>query len=64
MPKGEDIVFTDRVRAAGFDIYADFEVQCGHDKVMRLQWPKDRLDPDLAVSDWMSSVYDAPVVQE
>lgn len=62
--RGEDICFTDRAREAGFDIYADFECQCGHDKLLRLAWPTDLLDPELSVEDWMTSAYDAPVVQE
>jgi hypothetical protein len=64
LSKGEDICFTDRVRAAGFDIYVDFEVQCGHDKTMRLHWPTDLIDAELDAKDWCVTAFDAPVEQE
>lgn len=57
MPRGEDICFTDRVRAAGFPIYADFEVRCTHDKMMTLGWPDDALSEDLDPEDWRLSAF-------
>jgi len=62
MKKGEDIMFSERVRAAGFRIYADFEVQCYHEKLMALQWPKDAIDNELSVDEWKITAFDAPAV--
>ncbi len=62
MPKGEDIMFTDRVRAAGFKMYADFECRCTHEKVLTLQWPSKKVDPELDIEDWKVSAFDLPVV--
>lgn len=64
MLKGEDISFTDRVRAAGFKLYADFEVRCVHDKLMCLGWPQEALAKDLSVEDWRVTAFDNPVEQE
>lgn len=61
MPRGEDICFTDRVRAAGFKMYVDFEVHCTHDKTMGLIWPPDCTKPELAVEDWRLSAFDPNV---
>lgn len=58
--KGEDVHFTDRVRKAGFKIYADFECHCIHDKGMSLAWP-DAQKVDIDVEDWTASVFDKQV---
>jgi hypothetical protein len=63
MAKGEDICFTDRVRAAGFQIYVDLEVHCYHEKMIALHWPTDAINPDLSYDDWQLTAFDAPVVQ-
>ena len=44
-------------------MYADFEVLCIHDKLMRLSWPKDAIDPHLSPEDFASMAWDLPVVQ-
>lgn len=61
MPLGEDIMFTKRVKEAGFKMYVDLEVQCTHDKVMTLQWPSDAIDENLGVEDFRVSLLDTPV---
>jgi hypothetical protein len=63
MVKGEDICFTDRVRAAGYPIYVDLEVHCYHEKMIALQWPRESINPDLSYDDWQLTAFDAPVVQ-
>lgn len=66
MPRGEDICFTDRVREAGFKLYADFEVRCYHEKLMTLSWPKDALDPQIDPQLWKDAAFadtGMPVVQ-
>lgn len=60
--KGEDIHFTDRVRAAGFKVYADFACRCYHDKNIGLAWP-DKQVADIDVGDWTTSVFDKQVRQ-
>lgn len=62
VPKGEDIMFTDRVRAAGFSVYADFAVRCTHEKNLALSWPTKNIDPELDMDDWKVSAFDLPVV--
>ena len=57
MPRGEDICFTDRVRAAGFSIYADFEARCTHDKTMTLGWPDEAISDDLDPEDWRLTAF-------
>lgn len=61
MPLGEDIMFTARVKAAGYKMYVDLECRCSHDKVMTLAWPHDAIDPNLSVDDFATSAYDTPV---
>lgn len=60
--RGEDICFTDRVRQAGFKIYADFACHCLHDKGMSLAWPEVNIG-DIDVDDWSTSVFDKQAVQ-
>jgi hypothetical protein len=61
MPLGEDIMFTNRVRAAGYKMYVDLECRCTHDKVMTLAWPEDAIDENLSVEDFETSILDTPV---
>jgi hypothetical protein len=61
MPLGEDIMFTNRVRAAGFKMYVDLECRCTHDKVLTLEWPVDAIDENLSVEDFETSILDTPV---
>ena len=61
MPLGEDIMFTNRVRAAGFKMYVDLECRCRHDKMMTLVWPEESIDEHLSVDDFQVSIYDTPV---
>lgn len=62
LPRGEDICFTDRVRSAGIEMFADLEARCYHDKVMKLAWPVDAIEDDLDAEDWMLSAFGPGVV--
>lgn len=59
--RGEDMCFTDRVRAAGYTMHVDFEVHAVHEKTLGLEWSKKNIDPELSVEDWRISAFDYPV---
>lgn len=61
MPLGEDVLFSARVKDAGFKIYADLECRCQHQKIMTLAWPNDAVDDELSVDDFKTSLLDMPV---
>jgi hypothetical protein len=49
LPRGEDICFTDRARALGFDVHVDWACKVGHQKPFMLAWPEQavsQLPPD------------------
>lgn len=56
--QGEDFSFCDRVRAAGFTIWADFSVKALHYKIVALGWPEELVDDDLDASEWSVSNLD------
>jgi hypothetical protein len=62
LPRGEDVCFTDRVRAAGFKVYACFDAHCAHRKPQNWVWPVDARSDDLSVDDWKVAAADMPVI--
>ena len=61
LKKGEDMVFCDRIREAGFDIHVDFSVAAKHWKTLRIDWPEGARDRNLNPDDWSPSAYDYKV---
>ena len=48
----EDIYFCTQVKRAGFKMYVDFSVQCFHDKLIPLHWPREQLDGEINAEEW------------
>lgn len=47
LPLTEDVAFCDRVRAAGYRLWVDWEVHGSHDKTLTLVWDRSRIDESL-----------------
>ncbi len=62
VPRGEDVCFTDRIRKAGYSVWADFSAHTVHDKPFTLAWPEKNIK-DIPASEWVVSVFDHKVRQ-
>lgn len=61
LPKGEDIVFCERVKELGYDIFVDMSVHAKHLKSLHLSWPSECIDPTIDPQSWKPSKYDKGV---
>jgi len=55
---GEDIVFAERCRKYGFDVYVDLSVHAGHVKSLTINWPVSAIDPSTDAINWKVSKFD------